>query len=88
MPGAQGGEEIGCTVTKDQPTYPFVDGSAGASGTFTRDVELPAAAACGNGFAEAPETCDDGNLKTGDGCATGCTLETAGSNIEDCPGQA
>jgi cysteine-rich repeat protein len=31
--------------------------------------------ACGNGIAEAGETCDDGNLAAGDGCNTTCQFE-------------
>jgi cysteine-rich repeat protein len=30
---------------------------------------------CGNGAVEDGETCDDGNLEAGDGCAADCTLE-------------
>ena len=86
VPGAQGGEELRILVVKDEPVYLFVDGTPNASGTFELDIEL-AAAACGNGFAESPEECDDGNQVAGDGCAPDCTLESVGSNIEDCPGQ-
>jgi len=32
-------------------------------------------AVCGNGSAEAPEQCDDGNLLDGDGCSAACSLE-------------
>ncbi len=34
-------------------------------------------AVCGNGAAEVPEQCDDGNLVGGDGCSATCTLEPA-----------
>jgi cysteine-rich repeat protein len=34
-------------------------------------------ATCGNAIAEPPEECDDGNTTAGDGCATGCQLESA-----------
>ena len=34
-----------------------------------------AVAVCGNGIAEAPEQCDDGNLDDLDGCSATCTLE-------------
>ena len=30
---------------------------------------------CGNGYDEAAEQCDDGNMMAGDGCSPGCTLE-------------
>ncbi|MBI5150110.1 MAG: DUF4215 domain-containing protein [Candidatus Omnitrophica bacterium] len=38
-------------------------------------------AACGNGVVESPEGCDDGNLSSGDGCSTTCTLESCGDGI-------
>lgn len=84
-PGTAGGEKLSIAVTKDQPVYLFVDGYSGSSGTFTLDVEI-ATAFCGNGVAEAPEACDDGNTLAGDGCAPDCTFE-AGGDITDCPGQ-
>lgn len=33
------------------------------------------AAGCGNGFIEAGEACDDGNLSSGDGCSATCAFE-------------
>jgi len=33
-------------------------------------------AACGNGFVEDGEDCDDGNTNSGDGCSSTCKLET------------
>jgi len=30
---------------------------------------------CGNGIVESPETCDDGNTKSGDGCSSTCVTE-------------
>ena len=39
--------------------------------------ELGAAQTCGNGVAEAPEECDDGNPASGDGCSATCQLENA-----------
>jgi len=38
----------------------------------------PASRVCGNGFQESGEECDDGNLVSGDGCSTTCTLEPCG----------
>ncbi|RZL68390.1 MAG: DUF4215 domain-containing protein, partial [Rhodococcus sp. (in: high G+C Gram-positive bacteria)] len=43
-------------------------------------------AACGNGIAELPERCDDGNLDAGDGCDAQCELEVGGV-LGQCPGQ-
>lgn len=34
-------------------------------------------AACGNGYNETGEQCDDGNLTDGDGCSSTCTIETS-----------
>lgn len=84
-PGAKGGEQIKVAVTKNQPVFLFIDGYSGSAGTFTLDVEV-ATAFCGNGVAEAPEVCDDGNAVAGDGCAADCTFE-AGGVLKDCPGQ-
>ena len=33
-------------------------------------------AVCGNGVIESPETCDDGNTTSGDGCSSSCVRET------------
>lgn len=47
---------------------------------------LPSHAAdivCGDGDKEAPETCDDGNLLSGDGCSSACTLEACSNNAID-----
>ena len=84
-PGSAGGEMIRVPVTKDQPVFLFIDGYGGSTGTFTLDVEV-ATAFCGNGVAESPEACDDGNAIAGDGCAPDCTLE-AGGILTACPGQ-
>jgi len=35
----------------------------------------PPAAACGNGFLEGGEECDDGNTASGDGCSSACRIE-------------
>lgn len=67
------------------PSFLFVDGYAGASGNFTLDVDI-SLAACGNGLAELPERCDDGNLTDGDGCTATCAFE-AGGVLNQCPGQ-
>ncbi len=72
-------------VFKDTPVSLIVDGYAGASGTFTIDVEVNVAS-CGNGVAEIPEACDDGNTTDGDGCSKTCTLESGGI-LDACPGQ-
>lgn len=37
------------------------------------------APACGNGFVEGMEICDDGNVVSGDGCSSMCAIEVAGN---------
>ncbi len=34
---------------------------------------------CGDGDLEDPEQCDDGNLQSGDGCSSACTIELCGN---------
>ncbi len=70
---------------QNTPVFLFVDGYGGTSGDYTLDVEI-SLAACGNGIAELPEACDDGNNVDGDGCSATCTLESGGT-IKQCPGQ-
>lgn len=81
----------GGTTTFEMPVFAgtpvsvIVDGYAGASGDFTLEIAI-SAAVCGNGVAELPETCDDGNKTGGDGCSATCALE-AGGVLDACPGQ-
>lgn len=42
-----------------------------------------AAPACGDGFLDAGEECDDHNTVNGDGCDSNCTLESCGNGIVD-----
>ncbi|AKU98851.1 Multiple EGF-like-domain protein 3 precursor [Labilithrix luteola] len=72
-------------VFANTPVYFLVDGYGGSSGPFTLDIDVTTAV-CGNGVAEAPESCDDGNLVGGDGCSAGCQLEEGGV-LNNCPGE-
>jgi cysteine-rich repeat protein len=86
VPGAEGGDAtMELPVFAGTPVSIIIDGYAGSNGTFTLDVDV-SAAVCGNGVAELPESCDDGNKTPGDGCSATCTLE-AGGVIDACPGQ-
>lgn len=88
--------ELGCTddtgpasniafpVFQGAPVFLFVDGYGGSGGNFTLDVEVQTAV-CGNGKAELPETCDDGNTNDGDGCSSTCSLDDT-SSPSTCPG--
>lgn len=83
--GAVTGSPVRIAVTKDEPLYLFVDTTKGLEGDFTLDVEI-AISQCGDGFAQLPEECDDGNLDPGDGCAADCTFEPGGL-LSTCPGE-
>lgn len=66
------------TVT---PTVPFninfFCNWQGWSGSTTANVNpsSPPANPCGNGLPNPSETCDDGNLYSGDGCSSSCQLQ-------------
>jgi len=86
VPAPEGGTTtLEIPVFAGQPVSLFVDGYGGSSGTFSLDIAV-SLAVCGNGVAELPEVCDDGNLVAGDGCSAACTLEEGGI-IDACPGQ-
>jgi cysteine-rich repeat protein len=38
---------------------------------------------CGNNLLDAGEQCDDGNVASGDGCRSNCTIEACGDNLTD-----
>lgn len=48
--------------------------------------EICVLAGCPNSAIELPETCDDGNTATGDGCSNLCTIETNGFCVGTGPG--
>ncbi|MEW6267892.1 MAG: DUF4215 domain-containing protein [Thermodesulfobacteriota bacterium] len=59
-------------------------------GTYVRNVSnrvvvkgptTACVAACGNAIVESPETCDDGDLQSGDGCDANCTPTGCGNGI-------
>ena len=78
------GTTLSFPVFQGAPVFLFVDGYGGAGGTFTLDVDVQTAV-CGNGKAEPPEACDDGNTTGGDGCSASCALEDV-STPSACPG--
>lgn len=80
-----GTTQIEVPVFANTPAFVFVDGYGGTSGSFSLDIDI-STAQCGNGVAELPEACDDGNTVDGDGCSATCTLE-AGGLLTQCPGQ-
>jgi cysteine-rich repeat protein len=82
--GAGASTTLAFPVFAGQPAYLFVDGYGGAKGDFVLDVDV-LTAVCGNGKAEYPELCDDGNTVSGDGCSATCTMED-GATASACPG--
>lgn len=61
--------------------------NGGCSGDFSSqiiDIQVNAAAACGNSVVEGAEVCDDGNTTGGDGCSANClSNEQCGNNTID-----
>lgn len=54
------------------------------AGVLHRVLPVHAAeAVCGDGIVESPEACDDGNLRSGDGCSSACTIEACGNGVID-----
>jgi len=76
--------ELAFPVFAGKPVFVMVDGYGGTSGDFVIDVEVDTAV-CGNGKAEFPEQCDDGNLAAGDGCSATCTMDDT-ATVSACPG--
>ncbi len=76
--------EIAFPIFANAPVFVMVDGFGGTKGDFLLDIQVQTAF-CGNGQAEYPETCDDGNTTDGDGCSATCLLEDA-ATTSVCPG--
>jgi cysteine-rich repeat protein len=63
-------------VTAGESFVVVVDGvDPYASGSYELDIRTRSIV-CGDGLRDAPEACDDGNLKNGDGCSSACLLES------------
>ena len=59
-------------------------GSAGGAGSPSGGhggacVTAPASPTCGNGTLDPGESCDDGNVQSGDGCSAACRIEASWS---------
>lgn len=65
-----------CTANRCVPGAPAADGTdcGGGSRCVASACRAPA---CGDGFVDAGEDCDDGNGTAGDGCEADCTLSCA-----------
>ena len=61
--------------------------TSGNESDFSNEASgQPRVAACGDGWQDPGEQCDDGNVAAGDGCSPVCTLEVCGNGILD-PGE-
>lgn len=49
-------------------------GSSSSAESSARTIAAPVAV-CGNGYVEKNEACDDGNVESGDGCSSSCTVD-------------
>ena len=85
VPAEGGKTEIVFPIGDGETAYLVVDGAADKSGSFELDVEI-APTSCGDGVAQHPEQCDDGNITDGDGCSATCQLETPSAAPGTCPG--
>jgi cysteine-rich repeat protein len=85
VPVSGGKAELVFPVAAKQTTYVVVDGIAGKSGAYTLSVDI-SATTCGDGLAQYPEQCDEGNTTSGDGCSATCQLEVPLSAPGKCPG--
>ena len=83
---AGAGAVLSFPVFANKPVFVFVDGYGGSKGSFVLDVDVQTAV-CGNGKAEYPEECDDGNTNGGDGCSAACKMEDVASP-STCPGMS
>jgi cysteine-rich repeat protein len=62
--------------------------AAGGWGDFgSLSVQAATASACGNGWREAGEECDDGNNAVSDGCGIACSVEMGWACATSAPGQ-
>jgi cysteine-rich repeat protein len=79
--GTSGSTQPTTTIRCEPPgsTVPGGDGSIipGVPPDTVPPGQVPAG--CGNGKKEAKEECDDGNTKSGDGCAQNCQIEQGGT---------
>jgi len=56
-------------------------GTLSCSSNCTLNTSQCLASQCGNGMVEAPETCDDGNTVSGDGCSSTCAIEVVSGGL-------
>ncbi len=60
---------------RDAAKPPLLNGSIDPAPTLVEDIALEGCPVCGNDEIDEGETCDDGNLASGDGCDAACQSE-------------
>ncbi len=81
-------ERLKVPVTQGQTVFVIVEGtSANDAGSFAFEIESRPIA-CGDGFTDGTEECDDGNTNSGDGCSAQCSLESSEVEPNDTSAQA
>jgi cysteine-rich repeat protein len=82
-----GSEQTTFAVAANETLFFIVDGNKGSDGDFTLEIDA-AAPACGDGYINTGEQCDDGNTTSGDGCSSTCMTEMPMDTSDTCPGLA
>jgi cysteine-rich repeat protein len=85
VPFGGGKTDVAFPMSANQTVYLVVDGVGGTAGSYKLDVEV-GTTLCGDGIAQYPEQCDDGNATNGDGCSVACQLEAPSAAPGKCPG--
>jgi len=80
--------DLGCAAEEAVAACVGLEQGASCSypgvGQGSCDQQVCRPAGCGNGFVDAAEVCDDGNLVAGDGCSADCLSdETCGNGVVD-----
>ena len=76
LPGTGDQKYLSVPITAGQTVFVVVDGDgASAAGSFTVLAQTRALF-CGDGQEDPPDTCDDGNTTSGDGCDATCQVES------------
>ncbi len=79
LPGTGNQKYLTVPITQGQTVFVVVDGDgASAAGSFTVLAQTRAIF-CGDGHEDPPDTCDDGNTASGDGCDASCQVESTES---------
>lgn len=77
--------ELVFPLAAGQTIFVVVDALASGTGNYTLSIDVTDSS-CGDGVAQLPEQCDDGNTVNGDGCNDACQFEDPPSAPGTCPG--